>query len=399
MKNSKNHFLFGTSAIQPDKSIYVLACLFLLIGCIAIDSRAQSNNSKSIPVFNSQVKAIKPPLTDPYTSVRCSLQDKAGNLWFGTTGAGVYRYDGKSFTNFTEKDGLLNKVVYSMIEDKAGSIWAATEDGAYRYDGKKFSHFPLAGIEHINYNFFQAAYQFKTFVKAKQGNNPIYSIIQDKIGNIWFGTGKYGLCCYNGQTFTNFSYVEKQWRMVSEDNILSDADFYKQAIQYLYEDTQGNILFSSMAHGVFMYNGKTITKLKTDNSFKGGVFCMAEDKKGKLWFAVEDEGVYCYDGGSIENFARKDGFCKYITCAMADKKGNIWFGSTHADDKGRTQGCISRYDGKTFTSFPLDGLENTSIWNIFEDRSGNVWIGSRNVGIYQYDGRSITDFTEKPAKQ
>jgi len=38
--------------------------------------------------------------------VHCGLQDKTGNLWFGTTGDGVYRFDGKLFTNFTMKDGL-----------------------------------------------------------------------------------------------------------------------------------------------------------------------------------------------------------------------------------------------------------------------------------------------------
>ena len=37
-------------------------------------------------------------------NVGCELQDKTGNLWFCTSGEGVYRYDGKSFTNFTTKD-------------------------------------------------------------------------------------------------------------------------------------------------------------------------------------------------------------------------------------------------------------------------------------------------------
>ncbi|MEP7012605.1 MAG: hypothetical protein ABJC13_19965, partial [Acidobacteriota bacterium] len=36
-----------------------------------------------------------------YDEVKCGLQDKAGNLWFGTTREGVYRFNGKSFTQYT----------------------------------------------------------------------------------------------------------------------------------------------------------------------------------------------------------------------------------------------------------------------------------------------------------
>ena len=35
------------------------------------------------------------------------IEDKKGNLWFG--GDGLCRYDGKSFTRFTTKDGLINQ--------------------------------------------------------------------------------------------------------------------------------------------------------------------------------------------------------------------------------------------------------------------------------------------------
>lgn len=395
MKALPNHLLLSASANLIRKSIYTLIYSLVLIVLIFIDCKAQG-----IPVFAAQAKLIKPQLYNPYTAVRCTVQDKTGNIWFGTTGAGVYRYDGKTFTNFTEKDGLLNKTVFSIIEDKSGNIWVATDDGAYRYNGKKFSHFPILGMDEINYNFFHEAYLFRGAVKAKQNRNPIFCMLADKVGNIWFGSGKYGLCRYNGQSFTNINYVNENWRMIPKDSVISDDEYYKQAIQSLYEDAGGNILFSSISYGLFKYNGKTITKMKTDKAIKGGVFFMTGDKEDKIWFAANGNGVYSYDGKSIENLTKKDGLCMaMVTCILADKKGNLWFGTTYADELGKTKGCVSRYDGKTITQFPLDGLENTSIWNIFEDRSGNIWFGARNLSLYHYDGHSFTDFTEKPAKQ
>ena len=63
-------------------------------------------------------------------AISCSVMDRYGNLWFGTFGGGVSRYDGKSFTSFTTAQGLANNMVWSrIIEDKAGNLWFATYGG------------------------------------------------------------------------------------------------------------------------------------------------------------------------------------------------------------------------------------------------------------------------------
>ena len=56
-------------------------------------------------------------------------------------GGGASRYDGKTFKQFTQKDGLNSGNVYAMGEDKAGNIWFGTVNaGACRYDGKTFTN-------------------------------------------------------------------------------------------------------------------------------------------------------------------------------------------------------------------------------------------------------------------
>ena len=67
-------------------------------------------------------------------------EDKKGNIWFG--GDGLSRYDGKSFTRFTKKDGLLNNSIWSILEDKTGAVSVGTRETIlHRFDGKTFTSY------------------------------------------------------------------------------------------------------------------------------------------------------------------------------------------------------------------------------------------------------------------
>ena len=55
-------------------------------------------------------------------------QDKQGYLWFATE-AGLSRYDGYQFTNFTTDDGLPVNEVLDLKEDSQGRLWCMTFPG------------------------------------------------------------------------------------------------------------------------------------------------------------------------------------------------------------------------------------------------------------------------------
>jgi ligand-binding sensor domain-containing protein len=87
-------------------------------------------------------KLVKTQHSNQADNVHCGIQDKNGNLWFGTTGDGVYRFDGKLFTNYTTKDGLSSNAIWSILEDKEGNIWFGTRrTGLYKFDGNTFTSF------------------------------------------------------------------------------------------------------------------------------------------------------------------------------------------------------------------------------------------------------------------
>ena len=82
------------------------------------------------------------------------IEDAEGNLWFGTDD-GLCRYDRKTFTHipipFSDTSSVwLDKVypiinpnaVHALAQDKKGNIWIGTGGaGVYRYDGEQFNSF------------------------------------------------------------------------------------------------------------------------------------------------------------------------------------------------------------------------------------------------------------------
>lgn len=127
--------------------------------------------------------------------VRSIFADSKGNLWIGNNGIGVLLYDGVSTINFTKKNnvndensyrggvlsprGTLNHV-FTIAEDRHGNIWFGDRDtGAWRYDGKNLVNYTLKdGLASI-------------FVRV---------IYKDKKGDLWLGM-EGGLCKFNGVSF------------------------------------------------------------------------------------------------------------------------------------------------------------------------------------------------------
>jgi ligand-binding sensor domain-containing protein len=66
-------------------------------------------------------------------------EDISGNIWFGTNESGVWRYDGNTLKNFTEKDGVDSGIVWIIYKSKSGELWyGGGPNGVYRFTGKSF---------------------------------------------------------------------------------------------------------------------------------------------------------------------------------------------------------------------------------------------------------------------
>ena len=77
-----------------------------------------------------------------FLNVFSMLQDKNGNLWFASDGGGVCMYNGKYYTNFSTENGLCSNAIRGLLEDDNGNIWFGTRRGGLcSYDGKSFTDF------------------------------------------------------------------------------------------------------------------------------------------------------------------------------------------------------------------------------------------------------------------
>jgi ligand-binding sensor domain-containing protein/serine phosphatase RsbU (regulator of sigma subunit) len=77
-----------------------------------------------------------------------------------------------------------------------------------------------------------------------------------------------------------------------------------------------------------------------------------------------------------------------VYCLIEDKRGFIWIGTAG--------GGLSRFDGMKFETFAkANGLPDNVVRTIFEDSRGYIWIGTDN-GLTFYDGEKFTTLTDKP---
>jgi len=173
---------------------------------------------------------------------------------------------------------------------------------------------------------------------------------------------------------------------------LKEADTSKvpmSMVRHVKQARNGDILIASYL-GVFRYDGTSFTNLtsKISSPRFSSFWDVLEDRKGNLWFASKDSGVYYYNGKSFQHFTTKDGLASNLALHIyEDKTGNIWVGA-------------SRYDGKSFRNFTTkDGFPSNSIRLILEDdKTGKLWFGAQGENMFVYDGITFTVLKNKDGK-
>jgi ligand-binding sensor domain-containing protein len=343
--------------IENDMSaLLIMFCLFVFhssCGQLHTNS-AQDNFIKEHNGFTeSQLKELANSKV-PRGQVRKIRQDRNGNILIAAAWGGVFRYDGKNFTNLTSNTVGMHRF-WDVLQDRQGNLWFATTDsGAYMFNGKSFQHFT-----------------------TKEGlpNNSVMCIFEDKAGIIWFGTGGGGISRYDGKSFRNFTM----------DDGITNND-----LTTIMEDKSGKLWIGTRGEA-FVYDGNEFAKIFYEGKTFNNVWSIIEDNKGNIWFGSNDgpsHGLWRYDGNAFTKVSKRG-----VYAVIEDKKGNIW--TTGRINSKEERWALSRYDQKSLYSNTLIVTKIISgppaFLGILEAPDGSIWFGSAGW-VHRYDGKTITDF-------
>ncbi len=112
--------------------------------------------------------------------------DSHKRAWVGTA-AGLYIISGDSLAKCSEHDLVINSPVYLILEDQPGRLWFGTDNGLYRWDGKTMEHYTVADG-----------------LSGQEMNRS--ACFMDSSHNLWFGTSS-GLTVFRPQYDYNLKQV------------------------------------------------------------------------------------------------------------------------------------------------------------------------------------------------
>jgi ligand-binding sensor domain-containing protein/signal transduction histidine kinase len=166
-------------------------------------------------------------------AIRVMTEDRAGNLWIGTSSALYSMHDG-NFQRFTTADGLVGNTIRAIHEDQDGNLWIGTNDGLTRRSREKF----------------------QTFKTRNGPESPVVSIYEDE-RNLWVGTDGGGLfrMMNNELRMTNFENSKLQNRNSKFHNYNTRDGLFSDSIFEILEDDGGNLWMSCFS-GVFRVRKK-----------------------------------------------------------------------------------------------------------------------------------------------
>lgn len=350
------------------------------------------SNSTGTPVFNA--------LPEPIPGKVSGFAEKEGVIWIATYRDGIYRYAddqleslpladelekatittihagdhgeillGTDMGLYTWKEGafeLLNSFhvdttgfsIYSISEEKPGTIWLGTSRGAFKLGDESFS-----------------------VVNAADGltDNVVYKIHQDREGTLWFGTFGGGLYKSLGELFTKIG--KKQG--VSCDYISSICRDSNQ--DYWFGSYGGGIyqltMPSSPADAISVKNFDY--ELGLTNDF---IHSLVPDDHQNLWIATAS-GLNKFSDGSVKGFYKEQGLpANQIFALIKCRDGSLYCGTS----MGLSQ--IVQENGVRFRNFFYPGNKaHNQIRSLLETHSGKLLLGTLG-GLKVFDGQTIKDY-------
>jgi ligand-binding sensor domain-containing protein/signal transduction histidine kinase len=376
-------------------------------------------------------------------------EDRLGILWIGTLYGGLNRFDAatESFRHYKHdpqnSQSISNNHIIAIYEDRAGVLWFGTEAGLNRFDRatetfRRYQHDP-ANPSSLSDNSVSAILEdslgelwigtvsrglarmgapdreagiFRTYQHDPQNpqslaSDVVNAICEDQAERLWIGTSG-GLSCLRREdrgaktvVFRNYQHNPKNPYSLSQNYIRS-----------IYADRSGVIWIAARGGGLNRFDparetttGAAFRSYQNDpqNPFSlssNDIYSIYEDRSGGMWLGTRAganrfERVplpfqhYQHDPKNPASLSDKSVWAIY-----EDRAGDIWIG-TLSGGLDRFERATGTPPGVAFTHFRYDvknsrSLSDNSVWSIYEDQAGTLWIGTRDGGLNQFDRATKT---------
>jgi len=317
--------------------------------------------------------------------------DTNKRIWVCTYSGGLSFFDQAAplvnqITHLTNNvNSLVNNDVNSIIEDKWGKLWFATNNGISCWDSE--------------------SNKWQSFYNDKKTDAQVFlTFCEDDLGRIWAGTyssGVYLLDARTGQELAHYSKNDK-------DSPL-DADF----IESIFKDSDGDIWLGGIEGTVVCYKVKEnkfrpysrefvgcITELSENQILLGCSYGLSliDKQTGKVkrlmnnlmvrdlqvindevWVCTGGGGLlkYNYKTGETEKFTKQQGLpCDFVNSILYSDN-YLWIG---------TESGLCRFgpkDNSIFTYSSIYSLSNTSFNSVshFKLQNGQLAYGTNNGAV------------------
>jgi signal transduction histidine kinase/ligand-binding sensor domain-containing protein/DNA-binding response OmpR family regulator len=227
---------------------------------------------------------------------------------------------------------------------------------------------------------------FKSYtINDGLSQNAVMCLLQDRYGFIWIGTED-GLNKFDGYDFISYKHDNADSTSISNNQINA-----------LYEDVDGKIWIAT-SKGLNIFDRKTEKFQKIIQSFSNNdgagdfITSICKDKRGNFWLgSLADLKLYQPKENKLtifKAFKEKANELNKVNFVFEDTDGLFWI-SVGKD--------LRRFNPitKFFLALPpiLEGnqiLRKSFTRVIRQDKSGKIWIGTDNNGVFLFDKKANT---------
>jgi ligand-binding sensor domain-containing protein len=278
----------------------------------------------------------------PSNEVYSLIKDKQGFIW-GATDGGVFKYDGEQIKLFTTTDGLPDNTVLNLYEDGEGRIWMSTFNGRMAYIENNKIH-TIAGNDSL--------------VQKLRGGI-VFSIQVSQDGILWLGSNRHLFKIApqnNYQIVETIPYKEhsnilkeiEKGKIVGSREVNSENYTKEEKLEYVIDrkSSTKSFAFSNIYSGARSPNFKSIVmkdgsvlfnqdrsliKIDANNritkiSFESIISTIYESEKG-LWIGTMKTGVSFFESSNLNNKPKHYLKDMPIIALVEDDYKGLWFGT------------------------------------------------------------------------